>query len=95
MSILADTEDLQSPSTGAATPLQGHPKLIEVNEPEKRDLEYSKRRGVIPEGVHPELDVLIQRLICLDKGLLLCDCQVLEMLGNTLIGIKHPPLRCR
>jgi hypothetical protein len=43
-----------------------HLELINVNELVSGDLEYPKRRRVIPEGKYPKLDILLQRWKGLD-----------------------------
>jgi hypothetical protein len=85
MAILLYTKDFQSITGGAVAPLGCHPKLVNVNELASGDLKDPKRRGAVPEGEHPKLDLRIQSLKGLNRGLLLGDLKVVEMLGDALL----------
>jgi hypothetical protein len=62
------------------THLKHHPELIDVDEPASGDLKNPKRRGVIPDGEYPKLDILLQSLKGFNRGLLFCYLRVVETL---------------
>jgi hypothetical protein len=87
VSNLLDAKDLEGPSLCAVAPLEGPPKLINVDELaswEFKDPE-SERRGAIPEGINPKLNLLIHLLIGLDGGLLLGELELIKILGDALL----------
>jgi hypothetical protein len=92
MAILSNTKYFQSPTGGAVAPLKRHSKLVDVNELPLADLEDPERRGAVPVGEHPKLDLCTQSLKGLDRGLLLGDLEVFEMLGDALLQVQHATL---
>ncbi len=85
IAVLLYTKDFQSPTGGAVAPLKPHPKHVDVNELALVDLEDQVWRGAVPEGEHPKLDLCIQSLKGLKRGLLLGDLKVVKMLGDALL----------
>ncbi len=69
-----------SPHCHGIAPLKRHPKLINVDELPLADLEDPKRRGAVPVGEHPKLDLCTRSVKGLDRDLLLDDLKVVEIL---------------
>ncbi len=84
MTILLNTKYFQSPNRGGVAPIKRHPELVNANELPLADLKDLKRRGAVPVGEHPKLDLCTQSLKDLDRGLLLGDLEDFEMIGDTL-----------
>ncbi len=88
MAVLLYPKDFQSPTRGAVAPLERHPKLINVDELASGDLKDPERRGAVPEGEHPKLDLCIRILKGLNRGLLLGDLEVVKMLGDAPLQVQ-------
>jgi hypothetical protein len=94
MAILLNAKYFQSPTGGAVAPLERHPKLINVDELQSADLEDPKRRGAVPVGEHPKLDLCTQSLKGLNRGLLLgdLDSRLSSRLEMHCFKYSAPPL---
>ncbi len=77
-----------SPPRHGVTPLKHHTKLIDVDELLLVDLKDLERRGAVPVGEPPKLDLCTQSLKGLDRGLLLGDLEVVQMLGDALLQVQ-------
>ncbi len=81
-----------SPHRHGVAPLKHHPELVDVDELPSADLEDPERRGAVPVGEHPKLDLCTRSLKDLDRGLLLGDLEVIEMLGVALLPVQRAAL---
>jgi hypothetical protein len=89
MAVLLYTKDFQSLTGGAVAPLEHHSKSVNVDELASGDLKDPKRRGAVPEGEHTKLDLCIQSLKSLDRGLILGDLKVIKTLGDALLQVQR------
>jgi hypothetical protein len=77
-----------SPHCHGVAPLERHPEPVDVDELLSADLEDPERRGAVPVGEHPKLDLCTRSLKGLDRGLILGDLEVVEMLGDALLRLQ-------
>ena len=90
--ILPDTKHLDGPSLHLITLLQGHSKFINTNGFPLWHFKNAKGRWAILKSPHPKLHIILLSLVPLDQGLLPCNLQLGQMLGDCPSRIKISPL---
>jgi hypothetical protein len=81
-----------SPHRHGVAPLECHPELVDVDELPLADLKDPKRRGAVLVGEQLKLDPCTRSLKGLDRGLILGDLEVVEMLGDALLRVQRATL---
>ena len=95
MAVLPHPKDFQRPALLPVAPLNRHSELINIDEHPTWDPTNAEGRRMVPESIDMTLNRLCLSLIRLNRGNLLGDIQLLQTLGNCLVGVYLPPLRCR
>jgi hypothetical protein len=90
--IFTHPKNPQCPSLHAVALLCHNTKLIGVNELASGHLKNSKRGGAVKEAPDTKLNVLPLSLIGLGGSPLLCDLQLSEVLGDSLLRVQWPSL---